>query len=131
VQAIGTRDTAEVTLKQQIVSGTQDPNWNARIDPVDRPEFQPVALDIAGMIRRALAERTDLEQARKNLQQNDISYKFFRNQLLPQANLVATYGLAGLGGNQIVRQSNNAVDSQILSTIPGGLGNALGVVGIE
>ena len=30
VQAMGTRDAAEVSLKQQIVSGTQDPTWSAR-----------------------------------------------------------------------------------------------------
>jgi outer membrane protein len=125
VQAIGTRDTAEITLKQQIVEGTQDSNWNARLDPVDRPEFEAVQLNVADAIRRALDARTDLQQARKNVQQNDVTYKFLRNQMLPQADLVAGYGLAGLGGTQLLRASNNAINSQILSTVPGGFGNAL------
>ena len=68
-------------------------------------------LNVEDAIRRAVAERTDLAQAKKNLQQNDITYKFLRNQLLPQADLVAAYGLAGLGGTQLLRQSNNAINS--------------------
>jgi outer membrane protein TolC len=83
-------------------------------------------INVEESIRRALAERTDLSQAKKNLQQNDITYKFLRNQLLPQADLVATYGLAGLGGTQLLRASNNSINSQILGTVPGGYGDALG-----
>ena len=59
------------------------------------------------------------------LQQNDVTYKFLRNQELPQADLVASYGLAGLGGTQLLRESNNAVSSTLLSTVPGGFGDAL------
>jgi outer membrane protein len=125
IQAMGTRDTAEVALKQQIVSGTQDPNWNAHIVPIDRPDFQPVQVNVQDAVRRALAERTDLAQARMSLQQNDITLKFLKNQLLPQADLVATYGLAGLGGTQLQRANNNAINAPVLSTIPGGFGNAL------
>jgi outer membrane protein TolC len=125
IQAMGTRDTAEVALKQLIVSGTQDPNWNAHIVPADRPDFQPVQVNVQDAVRRALAERTDLAQARMNLQQNDITLKFLKNQLLPQADLVATYGLAGLGGTQLQRANNNAINAPVLSTIPGGFGNAL------
>ena len=32
--------TAELALKRLIVSGTDDPNWAATLDPVDRPDFQ-------------------------------------------------------------------------------------------
>src|SRR6185295_11678006 len=38
--------TGELALKRLIVNGTQDTNWNARIDPTDRPEFTPIAVDI-------------------------------------------------------------------------------------
>ena len=31
---------AELALKRLIVAGTQDPNWNAQLDPVDRPDFR-------------------------------------------------------------------------------------------
>ena len=41
--AEGTRRTAELALKRLIVAGTQDPNWIAALDPVDRPDFVPHA----------------------------------------------------------------------------------------
>src|SRR5262245_23318909 len=43
--------TAELALKRLIVSGTEDSNWNSTIDPVDRPDFAPEAIDLDGAIR--------------------------------------------------------------------------------
>ena len=37
VHAEATRRTTELALKRLIVAGTQDPNWDASIDPTDRP----------------------------------------------------------------------------------------------
>ena len=65
--AEGTRRTAELALKRLIVSGTEDPNWAATLDPADRPDFVAAPIDIAAAVRRALENRTDLQQARKNL----------------------------------------------------------------
>lgn len=124
-QAIGNRRTLELTLKQLIVSGASDPNWNARLVPIDRPDFQPEAIDLEATIRRALSARTDLATAKKNLEANGVTMKFLRNQLLPQANLVASYGLAGLGGTQFIRENSNALSSNVVNTLPGGIGNAL------
>ena len=45
--------------------------------------------------------RTDLQQARKNLQVNDITLKYLNNQTLPQADLQARYGLVGQGGDAV------------------------------
>src|SRR5438105_4637552 len=39
VGAQSTMRTAELVLKRLIVGGTNDPNWNVRLDPVDRPDF--------------------------------------------------------------------------------------------
>src|SRR5207247_4869804 len=64
VTAQSTKRTAELALKRLIVSGTSDPNWNAALDPVDRPDFQPVNIDLEGALRRALSQRTDLEIAK-------------------------------------------------------------------
>src|SRR5262249_649274 len=43
--AIGTMRTNEITLKRLLVAGTNDPLWNQTIDPVDRPDFAPQAID--------------------------------------------------------------------------------------
>lgn len=125
VQANANRRTAEIALKQLIVAGTQDPNWGARIDPIDRPEFQPEEIDVDAAIRRALSARTDLAVAKKDLQANDYTLKFLRNQIMPQADLVARYGLSGLGGTKILRSSSSISGGSTLGFVPGGFGDAL------
>jgi outer membrane protein len=120
--------TSELALKRLIVNGTQDPNWNATIEPVDRPDFRPEAIDLDAAIRRALSERTDLLIAQKDVMMNDVTLKYLTDQTRPQADLVANYGLSGIGGTQLIRQSASGVGlatNQVVDTIPGGYGDAL------
>jgi outer membrane protein len=117
--------TTELALKRLIVAGTQDPNWNAQLDPTDRPEFAMQPIDVEAAIRRALSERTDLDIAKKNIQANDVTLKFLRDQLKPQADFLATYGVVGLGGTQLVKAANSGVNSAAISTLPGGYLDAL------
>ncbi len=126
VSAEATRRTTELALKRMIVDGTGDPTWISNIDPIDRPEFRPETIDVAGAVSRALSARTDLTIAKKNLESNDVTYKLLRNQTLPQIDFVGRYGLVGRGGTQIVRSGTGLSQNQstILNTIPGGLGDA-------
>src|SRR5262245_40241150 len=126
VQAEATRRTTELALTRLIVGGTEDPNWGASIDATDRPEFRPEPIDVEGAVRRALATRTDLTIAHKNLESNDVTVKLLKNQLLPQADLIARYGLVGRGGTQITRSGTGlgAGQSVITGTVPGGLSDA-------
>jgi outer membrane protein TolC len=121
--------TAELALKRLIVGGTQDPNWNATLDPIDRPDFRPEAIDLATAVRRGLDVRTDLQQAKKNLAINDATLKFLRDQTLPQVDLTARYGLIGVGGTQLIKTGSGIIGASnptvITGTIPGGYSNAL------
>jgi outer membrane protein len=121
-QAEATMRTAELSLKRLIVNGTDDPLWRSSITPVDRPEFRSEPIDVETAVRRALQSRTDLEQARKTLDSNDVTIKFLRNQQLPALDLLANYGAAGLGGTQFIRGGLGS--TQVLQTIPGGYGDA-------
>jgi outer membrane protein TolC len=126
VAAQSTMHTNELTLKRLIVSGTQDPNWNAHLDPVDRPEFRPEPIDIPGAIRRALSERTDLDIAKKDIEANDVTLKYLNDQLKPQADFVGTYGLVGVGGSQLVfPEGSTGVNRQPIGSLPGGYAEAL------
>src|SRR3954447_823630 len=118
--------TAELVLKRLIVGGTNDPNWGVRLDPVDRPEFASQTFDIEAAVRRALSERTDLEIAKKNIAANDVTLKYLVDQMRPQADLSATYGLVGLGGSQYVfDQTAGVVNRTPIGSIPGGYTDAL------
>ena len=124
VAAQSTMRTAELVLKRLIVGGTNDPNWNVRLDPVDRPDFTSQTFDIEAAVRRALNERTDLEIAKKNIAANDVTLKYLVDQMRPQADLTATYGLIGLGGTQLLT-SGTAVNREVIWTVPGGYVDAL------
>jgi outer membrane protein TolC len=123
-QAEATWRTAELGLKRLIVNGTDDPLWRASLNPADRPDFAPETLDVERAVREALQNRTDLEQARRQIQANDTTMRFMRNQMLPALDLVASYGAQGLGGTQFIRQGSG-LGSTIVGTVPGGYSDAL------
>ena len=100
--AEGTRRTTELALKRLIVNGTQDPNWNAA-DRADRPAGFRHRTDRharRGARGRSRTAPTS-QQARKNLQVNDVTLEYLRNQTLPQVDSSARYGLIGQGGTQL------------------------------
>jgi outer membrane protein len=130
VQAQNTRRTTELALKRLIVGGTDDPIWTSTLDPTDRPErnFTPQVVDEAalqGAISRALNERTDIAVVRKQIDSNNINMKFLRDQTLPILDLAVNYGVQGVGGTQLVRSQGGVLGSQVVNTIPGGIGDAL------
>jgi outer membrane protein TolC len=126
VTAQGAMRTAELALKRLIVGGTQDQNWSVRLDPTDRPDFRAQPIDIEAAVRRALAERTDLEIAKKNIAANDVTLKYLVDQMRPQADLSATYGLVGLGGSQYTYDPTaTGVNRVPIGSIPGGYSDAL------
>jgi outer membrane protein len=123
-QSDATLRTAELTLKRLIVNGTDDPLWRASINPTDRPVFSPEPLDVEGAVRKALENRTDLEQGRRQIEANDSTLALMRNQTLPAVDLSAGYGAQGLGGTQFIRQGSG-LGSTIIDRIVGGYSDAL------
>ena len=109
VAAQAAKRTTELALKRLIVSGTQDPNWNVQLDPIDRPDFRSEPIDIEAAVRRGLAGRTDLEIAKKNIAANDVTLRYLVDQMRPQADVLATYGLVGLGGTQFVTSGSGGL----------------------
>jgi len=126
-QAQATAQTAELALKRLIVSGTDDPNWKGKLQPVDRPTYAPQVIDLEGALRHALDRRTDLIQSHRTLDINDMNLKLLKNQSLPQADFVASYGLQGIGGTQLIHE-NSSIGSPVIGTIPGGFGDALSLL---
>ena len=126
--AEATLQTAELTLKRFIVSGTDDPMWRQTLRPVDLPSLQPPPTDVEGAVRKALLERTDISAARKNLDSSDITIRFFKNQSMPALDLNASYGAQGLGGTAITR--TGPLGNQTITAIdPGGYADALRLLG--
>jgi outer membrane protein TolC len=124
-QTEAARRTAELALKRLIVNGTDDPFWTATINPVDRPTYTTETLDVAGAVRHALENRTDLQQSQKQLAANDVAMKNLSDARLPALDLTGSYGMAGVGGPQFIRQGLGGVITQ---TIPSGYSDALRIL---
>lgn len=121
--------TAELTLKRFLVSGTEDPLWRQELRPIDLPSLEPAPTDIEGAVRNALSKRTDLMNARRNIDSTDISLRYFRNQSMPAIDLVARYGAQGLGGPRLDR--TGGLGGEVGSTVPGGYSDALSMLGLR
>jgi outer membrane protein TolC len=114
--------TAELALKRLIVSGTSDPMWSARISPVDRPTLTERPAPLEEALRNALNNRTDLVERKRNLEITDANLALLKNQRLPGANLIANYGLQGIGGTRILSRNPLTVEE-------GGYVDALDLIG--
>ena len=124
-QTEAARRTAELVLKRLIVNGTDDPFWTAAINPVDRPTFAIETLDVSAAVRTALENRTDLQQSQKQLAANDVALRSLGDLRLPALDLTGSYGTAGVGGPQFIRQG---LGGAITQTVPSGYSDALRIL---
>jgi outer membrane protein TolC len=113
---------AEDAIKRAIFPSNDAANWNTRIVPTDRPSSEPVKVDAEAAVAIALQKRTDLQAARKDLENAEGAVRLAKNQELPQIDLIAAYGSSGVGGTAIEREG---LGGPIISTVPGGYGDAL------
>jgi outer membrane protein len=113
--------TAELALKQLIVSGTGDAYWESTLNPVDQPTLDAPPVDLAAAIRAALADRTDLARSRRQLDINEVNLLTMRNNTLPSVDLTGTYQLQGQGGTRFLR---SGLGGSVTTKLPGGIGDA-------
>lgn len=66
--------------------------------PLDLPAPSLQEISVTERIEKALKERTDLEQAKIELSNQNIFLKYYKNQSLPRIDLEGTLGLNGLAG---------------------------------
>ena len=126
-QVEATLATAQLTLKRLLVTGTSDPIWTQELRATDVPQLDAPPLDIEGAVRTALERRTDLATARKNLDSNDVTLRFWRNQTRPAVDLQVVYGAQGVGGTQFIREGTG-LGSIVTGTNPGGYNDALSLL---
>src|SRR5258708_461257 len=123
IRAEATIFDTEDALKRLIFPKNDPATWDLRLIPKDRPSAEPVKVDVGMAIQTALEKRTDVVAARRNLEKADIQVDFAKSQVLPQVDLVASYGSTGVGGTALQRQG---LGGPIVGTIPGGYGDAAG-----
>jgi outer membrane protein TolC len=92
--------SAEDRLRALIFDPATPDFWTLTIEPSDDAPFQVQAIDPEAAVRRALDVRTDLRQAKNGLEQNDISIRYLKNQLMPDINANVLYRGTGTGGSR-------------------------------
>jgi outer membrane protein TolC len=98
--------------------------WNDHVVPTDEVRVEPVALDVADGMTKALSDRPEIRSALYNASSARISYDFARNQTRPQLNLSASYGYSGLGGDTRLPGPDGETGTSDDVIVPGGYGDA-------
>ncbi len=94
LQARSQIQTYEENLRR-ILNSSQMPE---AIVPEDKPAFSPVESDFNDFLQTALEKRPDIEQVRIDLKSKNIDVRYYRNQMLPNLQLTASYYTKGLSG---------------------------------
>jgi outer membrane protein TolC len=121
---------SENALRRQMGA---DLDSQVRVLPVVLTETLDVPVDSISIdgeeeIRRAMANRPELKSAAQSLDVDDLTIQQARNGLLPDLSLIGAYTSQGIGGVLYHRTNIFAADgtaSSILTTVPGGFGDAL------
>jgi outer membrane protein len=90
-----TWQTAELTLKRLLASGPDDEVYRATINPTETAALSVQNVAIPAAVAAALAQRTDLVTAKKNLDVSRLNLELTRDALRPQLDLVGGYSVTG------------------------------------
>jgi outer membrane protein len=107
IVAEGQIRTAEDRLRTLVMNPSQPDFWTTKLEPSDEPTLTPQAVDVDGAIANALANRTDLAQLKKQVEETDINLRFYKNQKMPALDVTGNYNLVGTAGTQRVFDLNS------------------------
>jgi outer membrane protein TolC len=97
ITARGAVGDAEDQLKRLLnfaVAG----RWNDHVVPSDEVRIETMQVDLEAGVTQALENRPEIRAAKFNAAIAKVNLDYSKNQLLPQLDLNANYGYAGLGG---------------------------------
>jgi outer membrane protein TolC len=116
--------TAEINLQQLLATGPDDPIYQRTINPTERPQLSVQTVNIPDAVKTALAQRTDLVQAKRNIEVSQLNLEVTRDLTKPQLDLQAAYNVQGQGGRELDRDTNLRTD--------GGYGDAFNqIIGFD
>jgi HAE1 family hydrophobic/amphiphilic exporter-1 len=116
---------AEDRLRRLIIPPGDATVWRLRLEPVDEPLAGAPPPDVDAAIRNVIAQRLDLQQARRQIENAATLVQYFDNQRLPDLRLEASYRPVGLGGTQLIR---DGFPGPVVDRVGTSFGSALGQV---
>jgi outer membrane protein len=97
---------SEDRLRVLIFDPTDRNSWNVAIEPIDSPPVATITPDLDAAVTRALAERSDLARAKKEIDNAQVAVRYADNQKLPDVRFNLNYAANGLGGTQVMRDTS-------------------------
>jgi outer membrane protein TolC len=107
--------SAENNLKQMMMNGRENPLWNAALIPETPLDADVAPPELKDALAQAFASRPELSASAINIDINKLNARYFKDQMKPQINAVATFAAAGLAGS---KQSANLFGSFPVGSIP-------------
>ena len=95
-EALRTVASDENALKQ-LITATYRTWHEVRLEPADPLVVVPQRIDLQESWQLGLTRRPDLSQTRLKLETQGITVKYFKNQLLPELDLIGSYGHGASG----------------------------------
>lgn len=123
ILAEGNIDRAMDQLRQLIFDPSRPDYWTVRLEPTDTVRVEPRAIDIDAAVKNALANRTDLIAARKNLEITSVNIDLLHNLTLPSVDLRVNYTGSGVAGTQF--EFGSGFPPPVVSQTTRGFGSAL------
>jgi outer membrane protein TolC len=117
---------AEDVLRTLIIDPKRSDYWSVRLDPAERQPGVGAPVDVDSAVRRALSERSDIAQSRKQIENADTGIALAKNQTLPDLRAQATYLTNGQGGSRLVR--TDGFPGTIVGTQNTSYGSVLGQI---
>lgn len=121
VQAEAAVRSAEDRLKVILNLATGADLQSIKINPVEKPEFKPVSVDLNQALQTARLNRPDLQINNLTIENKRFNYELAKNQLLPQLDLSVSYWSPGISGDKLIYRDDNPWTGEVIGKIPGSI----------
>jgi outer membrane protein TolC len=126
IVAEGAIKQAEDRLRALVFNPDTPDFWTLTIEPTEPMTFTPRTVDADEAVRRAIANRTDVQLSKNSLAKTDINIRYFRNQTLPDVSAQASYRSNAVGGVTLSPVSLSQVGAPRTIVSERGFGSVLG-----
>src|SRR5437588_1205726 len=92
---------AENTLKQLMLRDPSASEWSSELTPTDSPSFDLSPVDLRAALDDARKSRPELRRLNLQKEINAVDIQYYRNQNLPQMDIVSTVATTGLAGSAV------------------------------
>jgi outer membrane protein len=101
--------SADLAMKRLLAAGPDDDVYHVTINPTEVAALSIQSVDIQAAVKAAVAGRTDLDQARRNLEISRLNAELNQDQVRPTLNLIGGYSVTGQNNLTTDANGNTAV----------------------